>query len=124
MNEEELLERQKQREIIDQIYANKPSLLNYGTRLNAMGVINNDMKQNVFDIEQTIPLQNLLGKPLEVVVGASGYNIDTPYFGDSDFDINRMGIQFPFKNAFLQFMKENNPRTNDELYTFNLGLPF
>ena len=43
MNEEELLERQRQREIIDQIYANKPSLLNYGTRINAMGMMNDDV---------------------------------------------------------------------------------
>jgi len=124
MNEEELLERQRQREIIEQIYATKPSLLNYGTRINAMGMMNDDVKQNVYDIEQTVPLQSLLGTPLDFVVGAKGYDIDTPYFGDSDFDVNRMGIQFPFKDAFLQFMKENNPRTDDDLYTFNLNLPF
>lgn len=124
MNEEELLERQKQREIIEQVYANKPSLLNYGTRLNAMGMKNDDTTQSIYNIEQTVPLQNLLGTPLDVIVGASGYDIESPYFGDSDFDVNRMGIQFPFKNAFLQFMKENNPQSDEDILKFNLNLPF
>ena len=123
MNEEELLERQRQREIIEQIYANKPSLLNYGTRLNAMGMMNDDVKQNVYDIEQSIPV-NLLGKPVELTIGASGYDVDTPYFGDSDFDVNRMGIQFPFMNSLIQFMKQNNPQTDEDIIRLNLFKSF
>lgn len=123
MNEEELLERQRQREIIEQIYANKPSLLNYGTRINAMGMMNDDVKQNVYDIEQSIPV-NLLGKPVEFKIGASGFDVDTPYFGDSDFNVNRMGLQFPFMNSLIEFMKQTNPQSDEDIYKLNLFKSF
>ena len=56
--------------------------------------------------------------------GASGFDVDTPYFGDSDFDVNRMGIQFPFMNSLIQFMKQNNPQTDEDIIRFNLFKTF